>query len=149
MTQTVRHLMDEQTARLVGRDDELGVLRRLLGEGGPLVVFIHGIAGIGKSTLVEAFGVEARGPGQRCSIWMVARSSPRHECSGPRSRPRPAAISSTAEAAAARLSRLGGRVILVIDTYEFLRLLDPWLRQTFVPALSDDVGSSCRGASRR
>ena len=63
MTQTVRHLMDEQTARLVGRDDELGVLRRLLGEGGPLVVFIHGIAGIGKSTLVEAFGVEARSAG--------------------------------------------------------------------------------------
>jgi hypothetical protein len=139
MTQTVRHLMDEQTARLVGRDDELGVLRRLLGEGGPLVVFIHGIAGIGKSTLVEAFGVEARSAGATV-IDLDGRAIE------PTARGFLAALEAktggdlvTAEAAAARLSRLGGRVILVIDTYELLRLLDPWLRQTFVPALSDDV----------
>ena len=139
MTQTVRHLMDEQTARLVGRDDELGVLRRLLGEGGPLVVFIHGIAGIGKSTLVEAFGVEARSAGATV-LDLDGRAIE------PTARGFLAALEAktggdlqTAEAAAARLSHLGGRVIVVIDTYELLRLLDPWLRQTFVPALSDDV----------
>ena len=37
------------------------------------------------------------------------------------------------------MGQLGARVILLIDTYELLRLLDPWLRQTFLPALSDDV----------
>ena len=100
MTQTVRHLMDEQAARLVGRDDELGVLRRLLGEGGPLVVFIHGIAGIGKSTLVEAFGVEARSAGATVLELDGRAIDPRHEGSLPRSRPRPAATP-TAEAAAA------------------------------------------------
>ena len=52
MTQTIRQLIDEQATWLVGRDDELDVLRQLLGEGGPLVVFVHGIAGIGKSALV-------------------------------------------------------------------------------------------------
>ena len=46
-----------------GVTNEMDVLRRLLGEGGPLVVFVHGIAGIGKSALVEAFGVEARAVG--------------------------------------------------------------------------------------
>ena len=63
MTQTIRQLIDEQATWLVGRDDEMDVLRRLLGEDGPLVVFVHGIAGIGKSALVEAFGVEARAAG--------------------------------------------------------------------------------------
>jgi hypothetical protein len=139
MTQTVRQLMDEQATRLVGRDEELGVLRRLLGEDGQLVVFIHGIAGIGKSTLVEAFGIEARSAGATV-LDLDGRAIE------PTARGFLAALEAktggdlpTAEAAAARLSRLGGRVIVVIDTYELLRLLDPWLRQTFVPALSDDV----------
>jgi hypothetical protein len=30
----------------------------------------------------------------------------------------------------------GGRVVLAIDAYEELRLLDTWLRQVFVPSLS-------------
>ena len=60
MSHTVRERMDEQAVGLVGRDDEMAVLRQLLGEGGPLVVFVHGIAGIGKTALVEAFAVEAR-----------------------------------------------------------------------------------------
>ena len=63
MSQTVRQLMDEQMAGLVGRDDEKAILRQLLSDGGPLVVFVYGIAGIGKTALVEAFAVEARGSG--------------------------------------------------------------------------------------
>ncbi len=43
------------------------------------------------------------------------------------------------EDAATRLAGLGQRVILVLDTYEVLRLVDPWLRQAFVPALTDNV----------
>ena len=35
----------------------------VLGEEGPLVVFIHGIGGVGKSALVEAFTAEARARG--------------------------------------------------------------------------------------
>ncbi len=139
MTQTVRHLMDEQTARLVGRDDELGVLRRLLGEGGPLVVFIHGIAG---DRQVDAGrGVRRRGPSAGATVLDLDGRAIE-----PTARGFLAALEAktggdlaTAEAAAARLSSLGGRVIVIIDTYELLRLLDPWLRQTFVPALSDDV----------
>ena len=139
MAQTVRHLMDEQTARLVGRDDELGVLRRLLGEGGPLVIFIHGIAGIGKSTLVEAFGVEARSAGATVLDLDGRAIEPTARGFLSALEAKTGGDLQTAEAAAARLSHLGGRVIVVIDTYELLRLLDPWLRQTFVPALSDDV----------
>ena len=63
MTLTVRELIDEQASRLVGRDDELGVLRQLLGQSGPLVVFVHGIAGVGKSALAHAFEIAARADG--------------------------------------------------------------------------------------
>src|SRR5258707_13760881 len=63
MTHTVRQLMDELASGLVGRDEEMALLRRTLGDGGPLVVFLHGIAGVGKSAIVEAFAVDARGRG--------------------------------------------------------------------------------------
>ena len=139
MTQTIRQLIDEQASWLVGRDDEMDVLRRLLGKDGPLVVFVHGIAGIGKSALVEAFGVEGRQAGATV-LRLDCRSIE------PTERGFLAALEgktggelATAEAAAARLDGLGERVVLVLDTYELARLLDPWLRQTFVPALSDKV----------
>src|SRR5688572_13198508 len=139
MTRTVRQLMDDQAAGLVGRDDEMDILRQLLGDDGPLVVFVHGIAGIGKSALVEAFAAEAR-----------VRSAAVLRLDGraiePTERGFLAALGlmtggslATAEEAAARLGNLAGRVILIVDTYEVLRLLDPWLRQTFVPALPDNV----------
>ncbi len=139
MTVTIRQLIDEQATGLVGREDEMDVLRRLLGEGGPLVVFVHGIAGIGKSALVEAFGVEARAAGATV-LRLDCRSIE------PTERGFLAALEgktggelTTAEAAATRLGKLGERVVLVLDTYELARLLDPWLRQAFVPALSDKI----------
>ncbi len=139
MSLTVRQLMDEQAAGLVGRDDEMAVLRQLLGGAGPLVVFVHGIAGIGKTALVEAFAVEARARGTTV-LRLDCRSIE------PTKRGFLAALEdktggrlATADDAATRLGGLSERVLLVLDTYEVLRLLDPWLRQTFVPALTDNV----------
>ena len=139
MTLTVRQLIDEQAARLVGRDDEMAVLRHLLGDGGPLVVFIHGIAGVGKSALVGAFGAEGRAAGATV-LHLDGRSIQ------PTARGFLAALETTtggkfktAEDAATRLSHLGARVIVLVDTYELLRLMDPWLRQSFLPSLSDNV----------
>lgn len=139
MTLTIRQLLDEQAGRLVGRDDEMDVLRGLLGADGPLVVFVHGIAGIGKTALVESFGVEARAVGTTV-LRLDCRSIE------PTERGFLAALAgktggelATAEAASIRLGNLGDRVVLVLDTYELLRLLDPWLRQSFFPALTDNV----------
>jgi hypothetical protein len=47
MTVTVRQLIEEQAAGLVGREDERAILHQLLGEGGPLVVFVQGLADVG------------------------------------------------------------------------------------------------------
>jgi hypothetical protein len=139
MTVTVRQLIDEQAAGLVGREDERAVLHQLLGVGGPLVVFVHGLAGVGKSTLVQAFALEARDRGATVL---------RLDCRAiePTERGFLAALASAAGAelptttdAAARLERLGEQVVIVLDTYEVFRLFDSWLQQRFIPLLSDNV----------
>jgi DNA-binding response OmpR family regulator len=139
MTQTVRQLIDEQATWLAGRDDEMDVLRRLLGGGGPLVVFLYGIAGIGKSALVEAFGVEARASGATVLRLDCRSIEPTERGFLTALEAKTGGELTSAEAAATRLGDLGERVVLVLDTYELARLLDPWLRQAFVPALSDKI----------
>ena len=126
MSLTVRQLMEEQAAGLVGREDERAVLHQLLGEGGPLVVFVHGIAGVGKSDARRSLrGRGARPRARPSSASTAARSSRPSADSSRRSRARPAATCSTPEDAAARLASLGDRVILVLDTYEVLPPVRP------------------------
>jgi hypothetical protein len=139
MTRTVRQLMDEQAAGLVGRDEEIAVLRQLLGEGGPLVVFVHGIAGIGKTALVEAFAVEARAWGTTVLRLDCRSMEPTERGFLAALEERTGGQLATPQDAAARLGSLGDHVVLVLDSYELYRILDPWLRQEFVPALSDNV----------
>ena len=139
MTRTVRQLMDEQAAGLVGRDDEMEVLRRLQGEGGPAVVFVHGIAGIGKTALVEAFAVEARAWGTTVLRLDCRSMEPTERGFLAALEDRTGGQLWTPGDAAARLGSLGDRVVLVLDTYELFRILDPWLRGAFVPALPENV----------
>jgi DNA-binding response OmpR family regulator len=139
MSHTVRDLMDEQAVGLVGRDNEMAVLRQLLGERGPLVVFVYGIAGIGKTALVEAFAVEARASGATVLRLDCRSIEPTERGLLAALEARTGGQLASVENAAARLGSLGDRVILILDTYEVLRILDPWLRQTFVPALTDRV----------
>jgi len=127
------------TDTLVGREQEQAMLRKLLDERGPLIVWVHGIAGIGKTLLLEAFLPQAR-----ASEATVLRLNSR----GIEPTERgfldalSAAIGGTgvgASDAAERLGQLGPRVVLAIDNYELLRLLDAWMRQVFVPALPNSV----------
>jgi len=139
MTLTVGQRIEAQGAGLVGRESERAFLHSVLGEEGPLVVFVHGIGGLGKSALVEAFTAEARAHG---AIVLLLDSGTIE----PTPRGFLAAISNatggdlaTAADAAARLATLGDRVVVVLDRYEVLRPIDLWLQQTFVPALRDNT----------
>src|SRR5271165_5764636 len=60
----VRDLLDRQASgNFVGRSDELCSLRDILSDEGPVVVHLHGIAGIGKSRLLGAFVQVSRAEG--------------------------------------------------------------------------------------
>src|SRR3954471_1197856 len=58
-------LSEHAHADFAGREQEVDALFDLFETGGPLVVHVHGVAGIGKSSLLEAFAARARGRGAR------------------------------------------------------------------------------------
>jgi hypothetical protein len=136
----VRDLLDRQLAgSFVGRAEELRLLHEALADGGPVVLHLHGIAGIGKSRLLGAFCQSAREEGATV-MWL--------DCRGiePTTNGLLADLASatggppgSAEEIAARLGRVGSRVIVALDTYEVFRLMDTWLRQVFLPKLPDNV----------
>ena len=139
VSRTVREVLRDNAAHTVGRDRELALMRRVLEPGGPLVLFVYGIAGIGKSTLAEAFAHETRTRGVA-----VIELDGRHI--EPTERGFLSALSTaigspieTIEQAADRIGSFGSPVVVTVDTYEVLRILDPWVRATLVPSLPDTV----------
>ncbi len=139
MTVTVRQLIEERAAGLVGREDERAVLHGLLEADGPLIVFVHGLAGVGKSTLVQAFANEARDRGATVLHLDCRAIEPTERGFRSALADATGVTSPSPTEAASRLDSLGERVVLVLDTYEVFRLFDSWLQQAFVPSLSDRV----------
>ncbi|MHB8747599.1 MAG: AAA family ATPase, partial [Aggregatilineales bacterium] len=140
MAQRLRERLNLQaTQNFVGRTQEIAQLLHLLDGQDTPVVFVHGIGGIGKSSLLEFFAGQAQTLGAvvinlDCRAIKPSTEGFLHELS--------AAIGSDAsdvEQVALRLSRLGECVILTLDTYEVFRMMDTWLRQVFIPALNDNV----------
>ncbi|MER8223524.1 ATP-binding protein [Streptomyces sp. NPDC094143] len=109
----------------VGRRAELGLLRDALGgrPGAPCVLYVHGPGGIGKSALMRRFADEARAVG-RLVVEVDGRTVP----------DTPEAFEKAAAAAAHAPGAL-----LLIDTFEYCRNLETWLREEFLPALPADV----------
>ncbi|MDA0185210.1 winged helix-turn-helix domain-containing protein [Solirubrobacter phytolaccae] len=99
---------------LVGRDAELAALRTLHTPGGPLVAVVHGVAGTGKSALLRAFAAE------HDHVTVV---------DGRAVEPTPEGFLAAAGETPPQL--------LIIDTFERLRLLDDWLRHTYFPSLPE------------
>src|ERR1700729_4019543 len=60
MSGTLRTLLAARAAAVVGRPAERAVLLELAERDRPLVVAVHGIAGIGKSALLAAFAEDAQ-----------------------------------------------------------------------------------------
>ena len=155
MSGTLRTLLGARAAAVVGRQAERAVLLDLAERDRPLVVAVHGIAGIGKSALLAAFAEDARAhgaavvsldcggiePTERGFLAALDRAIGALRAEPPGgTRP----MATVAEAAAV-LSGLGDRVVLVLDTYEQLRLLDTWLRQELVPGLRDNTRLALAG----
>ena len=63
MSGTLRTLLGARATAVIGRHAERAVLLGLVEPDRPLVVAVHGIAGIGKSALLAAFAEHARAHG--------------------------------------------------------------------------------------
>src|SRR5436305_9045987 len=131
---TLQSTLDQRAGALIGRERERAALLELVERDTPLVAVVHGIAGVGKSTLLHAAAVDARDRGTR----VVALDGRTFE---PTER---GFLTSLASALDTPLSTIAdatealagdARVLLMIDTHEQLRLLDAWLRHALVPAL--------------
>lgn len=124
-TETQPDRLTEPT--VVGRAAEIAFLSRILDKKGPRVCFVHGVAGIGKSSLLARFSAvcAARGarviaidcrsfePTEQGFLDTLGRAHPlwdRHDDDRP--------------------------TVLLVDTYELFRIADPWLRAEFLPMLS-------------
>src|SRR5215471_15903145 len=105
-------LSQQATQKFVGRRQEIEQLLYLVSDGKIPVIFVHGIGGIGKSSLLNVFAVEAQARGA-----VVIRLDCRTI------KPTPDGFlrelinaiggnSADVEQVATRLSQLGGRVIL-------------------------------------
>lgn len=129
----------QSLGRPIGRRKERGVLLETLEEDGPLGVFVHGLAGVGKSTLLSMFVKEARASGAQVVRLDCRSFEPTKE--GFLDALTEALGSSVGgvSGAVSTLGRLGPRVVLVLDTYEVFRLSDAWLRSTLVPKFDDRV----------
>jgi transcriptional regulator len=136
----VRDLLMRRAAHgIVGRTREVTHLCDLFSKKVPLVVHLHGIAGIGKSTLLDAFAGLASKRNIKvirfdCRLIEPTERGFLHELGTLLG-----IDSDSLNKLSGRLGKLNRRVVMVLDHYEVFRLLDTWLRQIFVPALGDNV----------
>lgn len=118
-------LAEARAGALVGREPERAVLDRMLSGAGdaPLVAYLHGPGGIGKSSLVRYAAWQAELAGRR-----VVQVDARFLDADPRR---------LAEAAAPVCAEPGA--VLLIDTFEQCQRLEAWLRETFLLRLPEDA----------
>jgi DNA-binding response OmpR family regulator len=124
----------DHAGAVAGRERERALLSELLEDGGPIAAHVHGLAGVGKSTLLHAFAADARAAGAATveldGHTMYATEGAFLTALGGEP---------SLEAAAAALGARGERVVLLVDAYELLKMLDRWMCRTFIPALPSNV----------
>ena len=135
---TLQSTLDQRASALIERERERHALLELVERDMPLVAFVHGIAGVGKSTLLQAVAVDARARGTRVVALDGRAFEPTERgfltsLGNALGTPMPTIPDATRALAG------DARVLLTIDTHEQLRLLDAWLRQSFVPALPENA----------
>jgi len=135
---TLQSTLDQRARALIERERERHALLKLVEHDTPLVAFVHGIAGVGKSTLLHAVAADARARGARVVALDGREFEPTERgfltaLGNALGTPLPTVPDATGALAG------DARVLLTIDTHEQLRLLDAWLRQSFVPALPENA----------
>lgn len=122
-TGLARRLAEARAGALVGREPERTVLDRMISGAAdaPVVAYLHGPGGIGKSSLVRYAAQQAELAGRT-----VVQVDARFLDADPRR------LEETAAPACAEPG-----AVLLIDTFERCQPLEAWLRETFLPRLAD------------
>lgn len=136
----VRDLLTGRAAQgIVGRTREVTHLCDLFAKKAPLVVHLHGITGIGKSTLLDAFAGLASKRKIKvirfdCRLIEPTERGFLHELGTALG-----VENHSLKKLSGQIGKLNRRVVIALDHYEVFRLMDTWLRQVFIPALGRGV----------
>ncbi|HSJ43788.1 MAG TPA: ATP-binding protein [Euzebyales bacterium] len=101
------------------------------------MLFVHGMSGTGKSMLLRQTARWTDPPASRFVLLDCQEIEPTE--AGFRSALRGAIGGTPDEDGFAWLGTIADRVVICLDQYEVLRLLDTWLRHEVVPALPANV----------
>ena len=124
----------------VGRGPELDLLAGVIaGPPPPVLVFVHGAGGIGKSSLIRRALASAGERDARTILLDCREIEPTPDGFLHAMADALGAAHNGIDAVAAAIASTARRTVLALDTYERFGLLDTWLRQAFVPRLPDTV----------
>lgn len=135
-------LFDAAKSTFVGRQNEISFLFNAINaEESPFIVaFIHGPGGIGKSWLLRAIMTNLGPKVQR--LMMDCREiepTPQGFQGALGSALKMKEPAPDLNSVIARLTESDKRTVLVLDTYETFGLMDTWLRQEFIPSLTENI----------
>jgi class 3 adenylate cyclase len=135
-------LAERAQTSFVGREKELSLLRNAISadELPFVVVYIHGIGGIGKSRLLQAVFQNLHP--DITPIRLDCREIEPTEqgfLKALRDSVCPEEFELEKTTIISKLAQPGRRTVLALDTYETFGLMDTWLRQEFIPDLPDTV----------
>jgi Transcriptional regulatory protein, C terminal len=133
----------DRVRSFTGREAELGVLAELVNGVEPRVAYLHAIAGMGKSALLQAFLERARAAGASI-VQLDCRMVEPTE----RGFLDAAGGFADVDGLCAEVGAAAQPAVVVLDHYEVFRLMDTWLRQVLVPALGPGVSVVLSGRER-
>lgn len=140
MARTFKDIVESKPAApFWGRDAELAILAKLLSQQRPLVQFIEGPPGIGKSALVRKFAQLSRSD-KISAILLDCRSiEPTAQGLSDHLAAALECPQASLDAIYRTIGAMSGRVILIFDPFELFRLLNTWLREIFAPGLPENA----------
>jgi hypothetical protein len=115
------------------------MLLDLVASDDPAVVHVHGLGGIGKSVLMNAFVERVRGKrvpvvSLDCRIVEPSERGFLNDLGTQLGED-----TSSIQKATSLLASLGDRVVLALDSYERFRAMDTWFRGSFLPAMNEGI----------